>query len=273
MDLRRHLEVLRRFRLLVAGGVLAGIVLAFLATFSVGGSGVSWRKPIVYKSSSVLFVTQPGFPWGRANLPTDPGGAPSVQSEKLQGDADQNFADPSRFSGLAAIYSFIVRSEEVRSLIPSHPAESDIAAEPFLSNPSGNGDALPLIGMSTFGSSPAAAQQLNADTIKALLKYLEKEQNRTNTPAAQRAQVQVLNPPGAAEVSEGRELTGGIVLLLLCVIIAVALSYLLENLNPVIRREPEEPDFFEVDDPEGWDAQEMWLPDSAATSAVQSERG
>ena len=235
MDLRRHLEVLTRFKALIACGVIAGAVFAMLTTFRVswdGSPSVDWRKPAVWQSDSVLFVTQRGFPWGRANLPTADGqAAGAAPNPALTKDADQNFADPSRFSGLASIYSYLVRSEPVRRLIPGSPPQTAIAAEPFLENQNGNGGALPLIGLSTKAATPAAAQRLNRNTIAALLRYLRTEQVNSGTPREQRAEVEVINPPGAATLSEGHALTGAIVVLLLCLLASVALSYILENLR------------------------------------------
>ena len=129
MELSRHAQVLWRFRVIIVAGVLAGLVLAIGTLFSVSSSGLKWREQLEYKSSSTLFVTQPGFPWGRANLPTASDGAPASATAP-----DQNFAEPARFAGLASIYSFLVRGEEVRALIPGHPSDAQIAAEPFVSS-------------------------------------------------------------------------------------------------------------------------------------------
>jgi hypothetical protein len=235
MDLRRHLEVLTRFKALIACGVLAGAMFAMLTTFRVSWDGrptVDWRKPAVWQSDSVLFVTQRGFPWGRANLPTaDSKAAGATQDPSLSQNPDQNFADPSRFSGLASIYAYLVRSEPVRRLIPGNPTQAAIAAEPFLENQNGNGGALPLIGLSTKAATPAAAQRLNQNTIAALLRYLRTEQVNSQTPREQRAEVEIINPPAAATLSEGHAMTGAIVVLLLCLLASVALSYVLENLR------------------------------------------
>jgi hypothetical protein len=246
MDLRRHLEVLTRFKALIACGILAGAVFAVLTTFRVswdGAPSVNWRKPAVYQSDSVLFVTQRGFPWGRANLPTDDAGAAAASPNRdLAQSPDQNFADPSRFSGLASIYSYLVKSEPVRRLIPGRPSSGAIAAEPFLENQSGNGGALPLIGLSTTAADPVAAQRLNQNTIAALLRYLRTEQNNSQTPREARAEVEVINPPAEATVVQGHAMTGAIVVLLLCLLASVALSYVLENLrlsNAAAKKAPE----------------------------------
>ena len=227
MELSRHAQVLWRFRVIIVAGVLAGLVLAIGTLFSVSSSGLQWRQALEYKSSSTLFVTQPGFPWGRAYLPTATDGAPATATAP-----DQNFAEPARFAGLASIYSFLVRGDEVRALIPGHPSDSQIAAEPFVSSTGGNADTLPLIGLVTLGKTPLAAQQLNAESIKALTTYIARQQRASKTANAQRAVIQVLNPPSAGVVAKPRSMTGAIVVFLLCVIGAVALAYIIENLKP-----------------------------------------
>jgi hypothetical protein len=227
MELSRHAQVLWRFRVIIVAGVLAGLVLAIGTLFSVSSSGLHWRQGLEYKSSSTLFVTQPGFPWGRANLPTAGDGTPSSATAP-----DQNFAEPARFAGLASIYSFLVRGEQVRALIPGHPGDGQIAAEPFVSATNGNGDTLPLIGLVTTGTTPLAAQKLNANSIRALTTYIARQQRASNTANAQRAVIQVLNPPSAGIVAKPRSMTGAIVVFLLCVIGAVALAYIIENLRP-----------------------------------------
>jgi hypothetical protein len=229
MELSRHAQVLWRFKVIIVAGVIAGLVLAAGTLFNVSSSGLEWREQLEYKSSSTLFVTQPGFPWGRANLPTaGDGGTPATATAP-----DQNFAEPARFAGLASIYSFLVRGEQVRELIPGRPGDDQIAAEPFVSSTNGNSDTLPLIGLVTTAKTPAAAQRLNADSITALKTYISRQQRASRTVPAQRAVIQVLNPPSAGTVAKGRSLTGAIVVFLLCVIGAVALAYVLENLRPI----------------------------------------
>jgi hypothetical protein len=225
VDLRRHISVLLRYRLVVTAGVLVGVSLAILATFRVTTHGLQWRTAPVYQSSSVLFVTQAGFPWGRAALSTaDPAHPDGSSSSSTQ------FADPGRFSSLATIYSFLVRSDTVRKRIPGHPPEAAIAAQPFQEQAS-NGGTLPTIGLTTSATSPAAAQRLNSETINALLSYVRTQQDATRTPQSQRAEITILNPPAAAVQAQGRPLTKSIVLLLLCVMGAVGLAYILENLR------------------------------------------
>jgi hypothetical protein len=224
VDLRRHISVLLRYRIVVVAGVLVGVSLAILATFRVTTDGLQWRTAKVYESSSVLFVTQSGFPWGRAALSTADPAHPG------RADSSTQFADPGRFSSLATIYSFLVRSDTVRKRIPGHPPEAAIAAQPFQEQAS-NGGTLPTIGLTTSATSADAARKLNSDTIDALLSYVRTQQDATRTPTSERAEITILNPPAAAVLAQGRPLTKSIVLLLLCVMGAVGLAYVLENLR------------------------------------------
>ena len=69
MDLKLHLGVLWRFRWLLVGGLVLAGVLAFLAVFKVSSSGVSYRQSETFQAREVLFVNQPGFPYGWATQP------------------------------------------------------------------------------------------------------------------------------------------------------------------------------------------------------------
>jgi hypothetical protein len=239
MDLRRHVAVLWRFRLVVACGVLLGVVLAVTATFKVTTGGLEWRQTQKFSSDSTLFVTQGGFPWGRATLPesTDALASAAQQARDAQSSnkippQTQLFADPGRFSGLASIYSYLVRSRQVIGLIPQHPKQDQITAEPFMTNPGSSGEALPVIGLRTQADTPQEAVTLNNATVKALVGYIKRQQDVNNVPDKQRVEIAVLNEAGPAFVSVGRSMTGAIVALLLCSILAVAVSYVLENLFP-----------------------------------------
>ena len=87
MDLNLYFRVLRRFRVLVGVGFVLALVLAMLAFvrvgFSEGSLDVTYRQSEVWASTSTVFVTQAGFPLGRATFdevipvePTDGGTAP-----------------------------------------------------------------------------------------------------------------------------------------------------------------------------------------------------
>src|ERR687895_17826 len=104
MDLRLHMDVLRRWRAVLAAGAVLAVVLGVLVTFKVSPSGLEWRSQATYESTSRTFVTQAGFPWGRTTLPgSDP-------TQPVVPDSDgprRSFAPPARFTELATIYSYL----------------------------------------------------------------------------------------------------------------------------------------------------------------------
>ena len=100
---------------LVAGLILAGL----LAVFTYGHPGWSGRPTLTpraaesWRVQSILFLTQEGFPWGRAvpsfSASNPKTGAPAVAT-----------GDSVRFAGLAVLYAELATSDAVKS--PSREA-------------------------------------------------------------------------------------------------------------------------------------------------------
>jgi hypothetical protein len=229
MDLRNHLRVWWRWRRLLSLGLLLAVALGTLASFKPVLNGITpdiqWRKEAVYTSNARLFVTQRGFPWGRATLPGTQPGAAALPKGSL------DFAAPDRFANLAIVYAYIAQSEQVRALIgPGTLADQIVVTPQFLNT----GDPLPLLTLETKGKTPVAAQALNIATIKALREYLDREANQNAVPADQRVQVQVLNPPPLGAISDGRSPILSAVALVLMLVLTFTAVYILENLFPTV---------------------------------------
>jgi hypothetical protein len=226
MDLRNHLRVWWRWRRLLCLGLLLAVAFGTLASFKPVLKGITpdiqWRKQAVYTSNSRLFVTQRGFPWGRATLP-------GTQTGSAVPKGSLDFAAPDRFANLAIVYSYIAQSEQVRALIgPATLADQIVVTPQFLNT----GDPLPLLTLETKGSSPVGAKALNIATIKALREYLDREANQNSVPADQRVQVQVLNPPPLGAISDGRSPILSAVAFVLMLVLTFTTGYILENLFP-----------------------------------------
>ncbi len=231
MDLQTHLAVLRRFKWIVALAILLGIVLAALAIFRVSPGGdpmVEFRKKEVWSSTSTLYITQPGFPEGRilAGGGAEPG-APATSETK-----QPRFGDPSRFSGLAVTYSYLLMSDEVRQSIGPLPEGAEILNTAVSEGSGSNKEVLPLISIEGRALQPKVAQELNAKAIKALTDFVTTRQVENGIPERERVQISVISPPSEPKVAIPRSYTAGIVLFLLCVLLGVGLAYLLENLRP-----------------------------------------
>jgi hypothetical protein len=238
VQLERHLLVLWRFRAVVVGGLVFGMLLAILASYQVGwkdGSvlpSLTARGAEEWSAGSRVLVTQVGFPEGRVTLPgadATTTGTPQ-QTEDPDNESGIKFADPARFASLAALYASYVRSDLVRSRIAEKPEPEQIQAIPLDLN--GSGDAfLPIVEITTTAETPSAASTLNRHTIRALRGFLSEEQARANTPRDSRIRLDTLNDPRTALVS-GRSYTGSILAFMLCVIAAIALAHVLESILP-----------------------------------------
>jgi hypothetical protein len=237
MNLERHLHVIWRYRMVVATGVLLGTVLAFLAAFQVSSKGLERRGSELWSSTSLVLVTQQGFPWGRVTLPgstTDAGGAPATSTPGTNGQGQApdriQFADPGRFNNLALLYSVISYSDQVRARLPERPDASQIQAIPL--DPTNSGQApLPIVSLTTQSNSPQAAMTLNEHAFKGLRDLLRNEQQANDIPAKDRVVLAQLNRPQKPTLVQGRSMTSSILAYMLCVIAALALAHILEGLR------------------------------------------
>jgi hypothetical protein len=227
MNLARHIQVLWRFRAVMATGLLLGLVLAFLAAYKV--PSMERRGTETWTAASDIFVTQPGFPWGRVTLPSVPTNPLDTETDKTR-EADTPFADPARFSTLALLYSNLAMSDVVRAMLPEHPTPGQISTRVL--DATGNAAFLPIITLTTKADTAEGAVKLNSHLIQGLTRYLEQEQRDSNTPANERVQLSTLNAPKGATLVAGRSMTLPLLALMLCLLAAVAVVHILENLRP-----------------------------------------
>lgn len=212
MDLRLFFEVVWRYRAVVLPGLLAAIVAAFLATAKLemrGGVHVEYRKSQKYVSYATLFVTKPGFPWGRLNASSD---------------------EQARFTSLAIVYANLVTSDPVSSRIRhAGPMDGTIEAAPVILSTSN--EALPLIKIAAITNSPGHSIELAQRASNALRDWIAQQQQLTATPTKQRVVVQEVARPDEATVFAARSKTLAIVVFLALVMAAIAAAFILENLR------------------------------------------
>jgi hypothetical protein len=241
MNLLRHINVLWRGRTVLAIGGLIAIAMAVLAVSKVsfdGGPKLSWRKTETWADSTKLLITQPGFPWGRSVLGTsgeaaaDDASATGVTSTTGtdKKGRDVQFADPSRFSYLAWIYSHFLMGDEVRRSLGTLPQDAEILANPLTAGGNLSAGALPIIGLTTSATTKDAAIKLNAGATQALENYLRDQQNQTKTPTSDRVVVSVVDHPPAALI-KGHSPDLGIIAFILVMAGAVSVVYLRENIR------------------------------------------
>ena len=220
MDLSLYASVLRRFRWLVAAGVLLAATLAFLSVVRVSSDGITYRKAAVWQSETLLLLTQPGFPWGRTVLPsTDTNSTP-------------RYADPNRFSSLTDLYSQFANSDDVRKIMRREGAAKEwkIVAGPV--TPSVAGATLPVIALSGQADSARHAVAAAAHGRRAFIEYVASQQKAAAIPAGQRIDIEVLKRSTKPVLIKPRSKTLPVIVFLAVLTAAVGLAFVLENLRP-----------------------------------------
>jgi hypothetical protein len=233
MNLARHASVLWRFRRVTAAGVALGIFLAILASYRVSSNGLHPRGSETWSAVSSILVTQPGFPEFRVTLPqTEIGqGVTTDGSQAVNGKtpSDQlEFADPGRLANLADLYSKFLVSDEVLRRVPQHPMPSQVTAEPFAA--AQGGQVLPVIQLTTLGTTPEQAHAINTQVFKALNDYIDQGAEANDISKAKRVELEILNAPEPALVA-GRKPTMSVLAFMLVMLGTLAVTHLLEALR------------------------------------------
>jgi hypothetical protein len=227
MDLGRFISVIWRFRALLAAGLLLASLVAFTSLARISTDGITYRQQESWTSASVLFITQDGFPWGRAILDDmitiENEGAPPTQLPK--------YGDPARYSNLASLYAELAKSDGVQTAImkDSQPGEF---VEPMVVSSPGSSTALPLMTLKAFGPTPESAEATAQRASKAFRNFLDKQQASNGIPASERIQVVVTQKATTPELFEARSYVRPIFLFLLINMGFLALAFALENLRP-----------------------------------------
>jgi hypothetical protein len=189
------------------------------------------RSAEVWRSSATLFVTQEGFPWGRAIFDE----TVRVESGGEEPAFIPRFGDPGRYSGLATLYTELAKSDAVRRAFRAK-APPGVSYQPDVVKSSDGGSVLPMIYMTGLGPTPAlarAAANVAADEFRL---YLADEQARAQITRDKRVAVVVIRRASPAEILEPRSIVRPIFLFLLVLMASVALAFMLENLRPSARR-------------------------------------
>lgn len=233
MDLALHLRVLWRFRYLVLCGILLATCLSFLTfvrvSISEGSINIGYRQSEVWKSSVTLFLTQDGFPWGRAfqgYLPADVDkGQPPVP-----------IGDTNRLSSLATLYAQLASSDAVRRImLRDGPLRGGVSATTLAPSLNYSGPPLPLISIEANGPTPTDAVHVARRGTAAFLTYLDEQQSDAGIPRRERVIVQVIQRPAGAALVEGRRKTLPMIVFMTTMLAVFGLAFVLENLRPRMR--------------------------------------
>jgi len=234
LDLRLYFRVIWRFRLIVAAGLVLGLFLALLSytrvSFAGGKPSISYRQSETWRSTTQLFITQGGFPWGRTVLPykrtNTPSGTQFVPSD---------FADPNRLSTLSYYYAQFANSDEVQQLVASRTRgiRGFVTAQSVL-DPSTR-FSLPFVDIQGLARTPQEATTLANAGATAFIDYMTRRQAAAGIPSSQRVELSVTNRANGARLLVGRKKTTPVVIFLTLMLAAIGLAFILENLRPRVQ--------------------------------------
>lgn len=217
MDLSLHLQVIWRFRIVLFVGLFVAVFLALLAGTKAGAR--------TWKSEATLFVTQPGFPWGRTVIKYLPGdiatGKPSIPT-----------ADPQRLSSLTALYAQLATSEPVapwlRGIERRHEQLTVTAVPaPQYSTPT----LLPLLQIDATAPSKARAIALANRTSTSFRMWLARQQATADIPDAERVVVEPISTADTAKRVGGSGKTLPVIVFLAVLAATVGVIFVVENLR------------------------------------------
>jgi hypothetical protein len=242
VDLGLYLRVLWRFKLLMLVGLVLALGLSFLSyarvSFAGGSPKITYLQSEVWQSEATILVTQPGFPWGRASNRIIPQKVGEVVSGVPQ------FADETRFSSLAAIYTRFVMSDRVKAMVLRGVRLGDGTVHAWISGSSviaGIPSAEPMVTVAGRSTSPAVAKETAVAATKAIRDFIESQQDAAQIPADQRVLLEVINQPTEPIVFEPRKKTRPIVVFLVVLLVFQGLALILENARPRVRVVPDAP--------------------------------
>ena len=239
MDLGRFISVAWRFRVLLAAGILLAtlVSVASLARISLDGvtPKLTYRDQESWTSASTLFITQSGFPWGRAILDD----MITIETEGAEPVTVPKYGDPGRYSGLAALYAELAKSDGVQAAVMKNSQPGEFV-EPMVVQSPGSNTALPLMTLKAFGPTPESAMDVAQRASKAFRNFLDREQAANGIPAEKRIKVVVTQKATNPELFEKRSIVRPVFLFLLINMGFLALAFALENLRPRARPTPQE---------------------------------
>jgi hypothetical protein len=226
MDLARYLRVTWRFKRLIIGGLVLAVVLSVLSVAKVTTSGLQYRHGMTYRSNATVFITQPGFPWGRTSPEYLPGNqAKSTPSVPV--------ADPQRLSSLTALYAQLAMSDPVRSLLTaSERTDGKVGVSAVLAPINSSPPILPLLKFSAIAPSQQRAVALVNNAAGAFQTWLSDQQNSAGIQPAQRVVAQLVTGGSKPTAASHRSKSLAMIIFITVVAASFGLALALENLLP-----------------------------------------
>jgi hypothetical protein len=225
MELRSAIEAIRcHSRIAVVGLALASVLALFaLVRPAAAFPPLELREPPTYESNVRLFITQPGFPWGRSVLRV-------VGDQTVEGD-------PTRFASLAVLYAQLANSDAIQRRVQvDGTALVDLAdrgevvatvvpQSEFSSNP------LPLIDVTGRYTSAEGAQKLARDTAAALKGYIVRGQQGASIGESDRIVLEIVDTAEPGEQIGSPVLSLPILVFMTIIFLTLGVIFVRHNLE------------------------------------------
>ena len=210
MDINLFFRVIRRFKLLVAFGVLVAAVLALLSFARITSDGLAYRQPKQWSSIQQLSVSTDVPPKFRENTET-----PLPQ-------------------GVAQEYATLATTVGVTALI-RRDANGKPPGKILSSNvPNGDGSASRIFQLEGIGTSKIAAAAMVNLATRAFNEYLP-SYNRESYPPPIVIKLKELGGPSAPEIVKSPSKTRPTFVFLAVLMAFIGLAFILENVRPAVR--------------------------------------
>jgi hypothetical protein len=246
MDFKLFGGVLKRYKRIVIGGTLLGIVLSVL---SYGTPGLKGGKPTIiprgsltYQAAAELLISQSGYPYDRAVQQVVPGKGLNTPPETI--------GDLTYMSNLSSVYSamadgsYVQHAVAVATHVPLCPLTlSTTPGSPPTANTTGGcgsllaatvaqpdtGAPLPLITLTATAATAPDAVKIASTAISVLRKKITQEQTAAGTPTNERVQLDTVMSGSNATLLQGYKKTIPILVLFAIVSASIALAFILNN--------------------------------------------
>lgn len=215
MNLQLYLRVLRRFKFLVVIGFVLAVALAMASMVRVSfAHGLSYRQHETWQSTTRLFVTEKGFPWGQASTPSSTG------------------QDSGRLQGLAVLYAQLINGNPIQSEIYRSVPRGDLLTGASVTDPV-TGTVQPLVDVEGTAPTSSEATRVSQTGARLFQDYIAGQQALNNTRTDNRVLLQSLYSTKPKLIT-GRKKTLAIAAFLAVMAATLGLAFVLENLRPAV---------------------------------------
>jgi hypothetical protein len=225
MELRSAIEAIRCHRRIAMVGLALACALALFALVRPVADvpPLELREPPTYESNVRLFITQPGFPWGRSVLRV-------VDDQTVEGD-------PSRFASLAVLYAQLANSDAIQRRVTIDGVNladlvdrgevfaTVVPQSEFSSNP------LPLIDVTGRYTSADGAQKLARDTAAALKGYIVRGQQGASIGESDRVVLEIVDTAEPGEQVGSPVLSLPILVFMTIIFLTLGVIFVRHNLE------------------------------------------